>query len=205
MKLNLPNKITLVRMALSFIILIIMIVPFDQLGFEFPLYYVADILIDSKYILVGILFLFGSITDAVDGYIARSRNLVTDLGKTMDAIADKVLTNGLLIALAYERVIPLFIPVVIVTRDIITDSCKSVVGSKAKVVAASKIGKLKTIFVMTGLTLVLFYDLPISLLDINIGEILLLIGTLLSIISGAEYVKNSLPIIIDEKSTKRKK
>lgn len=204
MKLNLPNKITIVRIVLAFIILIIMLVPFDQIGFAFPIYYLEGMLLDSKYILVAILFVLAALTDALDGYIARSRSLVTDLGKTMDAIADKVLVNGLLIVLAYQRVIPVCIPVVIITRDIITDSCKSVVGSKSKVVAASSLGKIKTIFVMVGLTLVLFYDLPFSLFGFYIGEILLFIGCVLSVISGADYVKKSLPIIIDEKSNKKK-
>lgn len=195
MKMNLPNKITLSRIVLSFIILIILLVPWYQLGVSWPEYYVNDFIIDMKYIVVGILFLIASITDFLDGYLARKNNLVTDLGKTMDAIADKILVNGLLILLAYQRVIPVVVPVVIITRDIITDSCKSVCGSKGNVVAASKLGKIKTIFMMSGLTLVLFYDLPFSLLNIEIGELLLLAGTVLSVFSGVDYVKKSIPYL----------
>ncbi|MFI3261095.1 MAG: CDP-diacylglycerol--glycerol-3-phosphate 3-phosphatidyltransferase [bacterium] len=193
--LNLPNKITLFRIILSFFILITLLMPWHQLNFSWNIYYFNGLVIDMKYIFVGILFLVGSITDFLDGYIARKQNLVTDLGKTMDAIADKMLVNGLLIILAYQRVLPVFIPVCIITRDIITDACKSVCGSKGKVVAASKLGKIKTAFIMIGLTLVLFYDLPFSLVDLYVGEIFLFLGTLLSIISGVEYVTNSLPYI----------
>lgn len=196
-KLNLPNKITLARIFLAFIILIIMLVPWSQLSFTWGEYLINnDFTISMKYIVVGILFLVASITDFVDGYIARKNNLVTDLGKTMDAIADKVLVNGLLIVLAYTSFIPVYIPVFIITRDIITDSCKSVCGAKGNVVAASKLGKLKTIFMMSGLTLVLFYNLPFSLItSINIGEMFLIIATALSVVSGLSYVKNSLPYL----------
>lgn len=194
-KLNLPNKITLCRIFLSFIILLILLIPWNQLDISWAKYYISDFYIDIKYIVVGILFLVASVTDFLDGYIARKENIVTDLGKTMDAIADKVLVNGLLIILAYQRVIPVIIPVIIITRDIITDSCKSVCGAKGSVVAASKLGKLKTIFMMVGLTLVLFYDLPFSLIGLEIGELLVFIASLLSVVSGVEYVKNSLPYL----------
>lgn len=196
-KLNLPNKITLFRIYLSFIILIILLLPWSQMNYIWPKYYINDFYIDIKYIVVGILFLVAAITDFLDGYIARKSKLVTNLGKTMDAIADKILVNGLLVILAYQRVIPIIIPVVIITRDIITDSCKSVCGSNGVVVSASILGKLKTMFMMSGLTLILFYDLPFSLIGINIGEILVFIATLLSIISATEYVKNSLKYLND--------
>ena len=192
---NLPNKITMGRIVLSFIILMILLLPFDEMNIVWPIYLVNSMTINSKYIVVGVLFLIASISDFLDGYIARKENIVTDFGKTMDAIADKVLVNGLLIILAYHRVIPVIIPVVIITRDIITDSCKSIVGAKAKVVGASKLGKLKTIFMMVGLTLTLFYNLPFSLMNVEIGEILLILATVLSIVSGVEYVKNSLPYL----------
>lgn len=195
-KLNLPNRITLSRIILSFIILIILLMPWSQMGVTFSSYLVGGILINTKYILVGVLFLIASVTDFLDGYIARKENLVTDLGKTMDAIADKILVNGLLIILAYQRLIPIIVPVVVITRDIITDSCKSVCGSKGSVVAASKLGKLKTIFMMVGLTLVLFYDIPFSLIGLEIGELFLVVATLLSVVSGVEYVKNSLKYMI---------
>lgn len=188
---NLPNRITMFRIILAFIILIILLIPWSQLSISWPLFLIKDVIVDLKYIVVGVLFLIASITDFIDGYIARSRNLVTDFGKIMDAIADKILVNGILIILAYERIIPVVIPVVIITRDIITDSCKSVSGSNGKVVAASILGKVKTIFIMTGLTLVLFYELPFILLNVKLGEILLLIGCVLSIVSSVEYITSA--------------
>ncbi len=207
MKLNLPNKITIARIILGFIIIIMLLLPWQQLNIDWPIYLWYGVTIDLLYIVVGILFIIASCTDFIDGYIARKYNMVTDFGKTMDAIADKILVNGLLIILAYERAIPILIPVVIITRDIITDTCKSICGSKGKVVAASNLGKLKTIFIMVGLAFVLFYNFPFAILNYsfpsfntNIAEIILLIGTLLSVISGVEYVSKSLPYMFEKEN-----
>ena len=135
-KMNLPNKITCVRIALAVIILVILTVPWYQLKIEFPVYSLKGIEnIELQYLICGGLFLIASVTDFLDGYIARSRNLVTDFGKVMDAIADKVLVNGLLVILAYKGMISLVVPVVIITRDIVVDSIKMASGSKGKVVA----------------------------------------------------------------------
>ena len=101
---NLPNKITMGRIILSIIILVMLVIPWYSVGVRVPTYIIGGkIVIDLKYIIAGVLFVIAALTDFLYGYIARSRNLVTDFGKVMDAIADKVLVNGLLIILAYER------------------------------------------------------------------------------------------------------
>ncbi|MDE6284869.1 MAG: CDP-diacylglycerol--glycerol-3-phosphate 3-phosphatidyltransferase, partial [Bacilli bacterium] len=140
-KLNLPSKITVARIILSVIILVMLLIPWYSLGIAWPTYLVGNTTVDLKYIVVGILFVIASASDFLDGYIARKYNLVTDFGKVADAIADKILVNGLLIVLAYERIISIVIPVVIITRDIIVDSCKMISGNKGKVVGASILGK----------------------------------------------------------------
>ena len=150
---NLPNKLTISRIVLAFIILIMLCIPWHALGFSWPVYLYHGVTFNLKYIIAGILFLIASLTDKLDGHIARKYNMVTDFGKMADAIADKILVNGVLIILAYDRVIPLVVPVVIITRDIITDTCKMISGNKGKVVAASSMGKIKTAFMMVGLTL----------------------------------------------------
>ena len=185
---NLPNRITIFRLFLAFTILVLLVFPWYQVGIEWKSFLVFDkITVNLVYIIAGILFLIASITDFLDGYIARSRNMVTDFGKVMDAIADKVLVNGLLIILAYHGFISLIIPVVIISRDIIVDSIKMAAGNTGKVIGASKIAKIKTICVLSGITLLLFYNLPFELVGINVADILIIIGTILSIISGCQY------------------
>lgn len=185
---NLPNRITMIRIILSIMLLVLLIFPFELCGFNWPVYQVfGSITISLQYIIGGVVFLVASITDFLDGNIARKRNIVTDFGKVMDAIADKVLVNGVLVVLACNGVINAVIPVIIITRDIFVDSIKMVAGSKGKAVGASILGKLKTICMMSGLTLVFFYNIPFELVNINIAEGLLYLATILSIISGVQY------------------
>lgn len=199
MKMNLPNKITLVRIALAFIILVMLTIPWHQFGINFPIYKVMDVEVDIRYIIAGVLFMIASITDFLDGHIARSRGLVTDFGKVMDAIADKVLVNGLLIILANNGFISVVIPVVIITRDIVVDSIKMASGNKGKVVAASWAGKIKTIFMMVGITMVLFYNLPFECFGLKIADLIVMIATVLSVISGCQYYLASKDLIFADK------
>lgn len=185
---NLPNKITLGRIILSIIILIIMMFPFHDVGYDFPTYLVAGkVTVSLKYIICGVLFMIASFTDFLDGNIARKRNIVTDLGKVMDAIADKILVNGILIILACDGVLPVVVPVIIITRDTIVDCIKMMAGSKGKVVAASIWGKIKTVFMMTGISLVMIGDLPFELIGISLGYYMILAACVLSIYSGIQY------------------
>ncbi len=185
---NLPNKITMIRIVLSIMLLVLLMFPFELCGFNWPVYQVfGSITVSLQYLLGGVVFLVASITDFLDGNIARKRNIVTDFGKVMDAIADKILVNGVLVVLACNGLINAVIPVIIITRDIFVDSIKMVAGSKGKAVGASILGKLKTICMMSGLTLVFFYNIPFELVNINIAEGLLYLATILSIISGVQY------------------
>lgn len=187
MKMNLPNKITIARIILTIIMLMILLIPWYNLGYTFPEFLINGEVLSIKYILAGIIFIIAASTDFIDGYIARSKNMVTDFGKVTDAIADKILVNGLLIILAYERMIPVIVPVVIILRDIVVDSCKMVVGQKSKAVGASILGKLKTICMMVGLVLVLFNNTPFSFLNIPLDKMLIIVATILSIVSGYQY------------------
>lgn len=197
---NLPNRITMARIFLSILLLVMLLVPWYSLGVEFPVYQVATITVNLKYIIAGIIFLIASTSDFLDGYLARKNNMVTDFGKVMDAIADKLLVNGLLVILAYDRIISIVIPVVIISRDIVVDSCKMISGQNGKVVAASIMGKLKTICMMSGLTLTMFYNLPFELVGLPVADILLIAAVILSVISGAQYFYGVRDILFPKKS-----
>lgn len=185
---NLPNKITMCRIVMAILVLVMLMFPYGSIGINIPVYKVgANVLLKLNYIIAGILFVIASITDFLDGNIARKNNLVTDFGKVMDAIADKVLVNGVLIIFAYNGNIPLIVPVVIILRDTVVDSIKMVAGSKGNVVAASIWGKLKTICMMVGLSLVFFSNLPFELIGFRLDYILLITATILSVYSGIQY------------------
>lgn len=188
---NLPNKITISRILLSIIVLILLVFPLEKIGINMPTILVnGSVQVDLKYFICGFLFLVASVTDFVDGHLARKYNMVTDLGKVMDAIADKILVNGVLIILASQGFISVIVPVIVISRDTIVDCIKMVAGNKKGAVGASKTGKLKTIFMMCGVTLMLFYNLPFELIGFRLADILILLATVLSVVSGVEYYIN---------------
>lgn len=196
---NLPNRITVCRIILSVIIIGILVFPFDSTGLMIPKIFVNEsIVIDIKYLVAGVLFIIASLTDFVDGYLARKYQMVTDLGKMLDAIADKILVNSILIILATSGFIHPIIPVVIVCRDTVVDIIKMIAGNKGKVVGAIKTGKIKTICMMVGVSLTLFYNMPFELWNIRIADILLIIACVLSIVSAVEYYSLNKKLILSE-------
>ena len=184
---NLPNRITLSRIFLTVVIIVLCVFPFYSIGINFPKFNIAGILVDSTYMIAGILFIIASVTDFIDGNIARSRNLVTDTGKMLDAIADKVLVNSILIIFAANGFIHPIIAVIYIFRDEVVNALKMHSAKKGIVVAASNAGKIKTFAMMTGLSLMFFYNLPFELIGINVAEFLIYFATVMSVISGIEY------------------
>lgn len=193
---NLANKITMSRVILSIVIMFLLLFPFEELGLELPSYVVnGNIYVELKYIIAGILFIIASLTDFLDGYVARKYNMVTDFGKMVDAISDKMLTNSLLVILACNGMISVVIAVIFVVRDIVVDSIKMVVGNKGKAVAAIGIAKCKTATLMFGLIFTLFYNLPFELIGIRVSDVLLIISAILSVVSAFQYYVMARPYI----------
>lgn len=187
MKFNVPTKLTFLRLALSLLIIILLLFPFYRVGFSFTTFLFHDILIDVRYILCGVIFVMASLTDYIDGYLARKNNQVTDFGKFSDAIADKVLVNSVLIIFAAQGFIPAIIPVIIIVRDIIVDAIRMNVATKGVVQAAKMSGKIKAACLMVGITLTFFYNLPFELFGLQVSKLFLYFGTLMSIVSMFEY------------------
>ena len=185
---NLSNRLTISRMILSLIILLLLLFPWNDLGLTFPTFLVmGKVIVDVKFLIAGVLFIIASITDYLDGKIARKEKIETDTGAILDAVADKFLVNGVLIVLAYLGFISIIVPVVIVLRDIFMDALRLIAAKNNKVIKANKWGKLKTIFMLVGISLMLFYNLPFEIWGIYIAEILIDIATVLSVISAFLY------------------
>ena len=185
---NTANKITISRIIMSFIIMILLLFPFELLNIKLPTYiFNGNIYIELKYIIAGILFVIASLTDFLDGYVARKYNMVTDFGKMVDAVSDKLLTNTVLVILACDGMISPIIAVVIIARDIFVDSIKMVMGNKGKAVAAIKVAKFKTASLMLGIILTLFYNIPFELINLRVSDFMLVLAAILSVISGVKY------------------
>jgi len=185
---NLANKITMSRIVMSVIIMILLLFPFELVGVDLPSYvFNGNIYIELKYLIAGIIFVIASLTDFFDGYVARKYNMVTDFGKMVDAISDKLLTNTILVILACDGLVSPIIAVVIIARDIVVDSIKMIIGNKGKAVAAIKVAKYKTASLMFGIAMTLFYNIPFELINLRISDFLLALAAVLSVISGVKY------------------
>lgn len=183
---NTPNKLTVLRMIL---------VPF----------FMAFMMIDIKNIplvIIGlIIFVVASITDAVDGNMARKHNMVTDFGKFMDPLADKMLTTAAFLVLAHHGRASVIAVMLILTREFIVSGIRLVAASGGKVIAASWWGKIKTIFQMVAIIVAIILFLPIfsENLSVMITDILVWISAVITVVSGYDYVAKNFDLIKEAK------
>ena len=184
---NLPNKLTITRIILTILIIILCLFPFYSLNIYFPKFNIAGLVVDSTYLIAGVIYIIAALTDYFDGMIARRDNLITDTGKLLDAIADKVLVNSVLIIFAVNGFLPSFVPIIYIFRDEVVNALKMSALRKGKVVAAIKSGKIKTASMMIGLALMFFYNLPFELINLKVADFLIYFAVIMSVVSGIEY------------------
>ena len=203
-KMNLPNKITLIRVLLLPVIIIIPLLA--KINPETNFLNVAVLKLGDELrnfditwcnLIIFIIFSLASITDAIDGHIARSRNLVTDFGKFLDPLADKLLVTCAMLVLMEEGRLWGWVVAIILAREFAITGLRSVAAANGTVIAASKWGKLKTITQMAMIIVLLLNNLPFSILYeytqiyIPFDLILVVAATLLTVISGIDYfIKN---------------
>lgn len=190
---NLPNKLTVFRMVLVPTILAVAllgedgIVTWDILGSQLSL----------MHLICLVLFIVASLTDLFDGKLARKHNLVTTFGKFMDPIADKMLVNTMLVLLAYWRMVPVICVVLMIMRDLIVDAIRLLAAEKQVVVAAGPLGKLKTVMQMTAIIIVLLDNFPLGFLGVSFDLITIWLATLISVISGLDYLNKHKDMILE--------
>lgn len=160
---NLANKITIFR---------IFLVPV----FMFTLYSNFD----NARLIATVIFAFASLTDSLDGYIARSRNLITNFGKFIDPLADKILVSAALISLVDLKMIPAWAVVVIIAREFTITGFRTIAVSEGITIAASPLGKIKTVTQLVAIILLL--------LDLRFGMVTLYISLFFTVISGVDYI-----------------
>ncbi|WP_374697056.1 CDP-diacylglycerol--glycerol-3-phosphate 3-phosphatidyltransferase [Spiroplasma endosymbiont of Polydrusus formosus] len=161
---NWANYITLIRIFLiPVIIVLIVIVPFENNslynGWDQRLVIEGNNVTYSlpiSYLIDGILFIIASLTDLLDGYIARRYNQVTTFGKFFDSIADKLLTNTVLIVFACANIIPIWISVILIARDFVIDVVRQILAIKKVVMAANQLGRIRAAMEMFGMTILFF-------------------------------------------------
>ncbi len=149
----------------------------------------------NTYLAAGI-FIFASITDTLDGHIARSRNMITDFGKFMDPLADKILTSAAYISLVGLGKVPAWIVVVIIAREFAITGFRTLAVSTGVTIAASSLGKIKTITQLLALIFLLLDNFPFNYLNIPVDMILLYLSLFFTVLSGVDYLYKNKEILM---------
>nr|WP_221434244.1 CDP-diacylglycerol--glycerol-3-phosphate 3-phosphatidyltransferase [Geomicrobium halophilum] len=181
-----PNQITLIRIGFIPIFMVIFLYPFqwgtlDLAGAEVPM----------NHAVAGLLFAVAAATDWVDGYIARSRNLISNFGKFLDPLADKLLVTAALLSLIELALLPAWMGVIILTREFAVTGMRLVAAADGTVIAASGLGKWKTVFQMVAIFFLIVHNVPFDELGLPVATMLMWIAVILTVLSGIDYfVKN---------------
>lgn len=194
---NLPNKITLVRLILVPTFIIVYLFPYQMCGITIPTYDILSTELSLLDIVLFLIFMIASITDFLDGYLARKYELVTTFGKFIDPIADKLIVNTTLLLLASSNMISIIVPIIMISRDIIVDAIRLVASQKQVVLAASLLGKAKTMTQMIAICLLLLRNVGFEALGIPMAQIMITIATVISLISGIEYFMKNKQYILE--------
>ncbi len=200
---NLPNKLTVIRIIL---VPIMVIIPF--IGIQGDIFGVP-----VSFLIMNLIFIVASITDKLDGYLARSRNQVTNFGKFLDPIADKILVLSAMLILVEAGTLPAWIPIIVLTREFVVSAYRLIaVEQGGKVIPASKWGKLKTVTQMIAIILAfiningtnVFFGFlnnslqPIELVINMVTSIMMLISVIATIFSGWDYIKGGKDLLSDK-------
>ena len=184
---NLANRITLIRIFLVPIMMFFLLVKTDY----FPAIHVESFEITYNQIIAAMIFIIAASTDGLDGYIARSRKMVTNLGKLLDPLADKLLVAAVLISLVDMGKCDAWIAIVIISREFAVTGLRQIALLEGAVVAASKWGKIKTAAQITAIILMLLNNFPFEFIGFRFDEVMLWVAALVTVYSGIDYfVKN---------------
>ncbi len=194
---NLPNRLSLVRICLVPLIVLIYLFPYAQFGIEVAELQFDFVALRITNIIVLILFILASVTDFLDGYIARKHSLITSFGKFVDPIADKLLVNTMFILFAASGTVPVLPVLIMIWRDTIVDGLRMNASEKGIVVAAGYMGKVKTVAQMMTIIVLLLNNLPFELARFPMGEWLLWFSMCVSVISGISYFMQLKDVIME--------
>ncbi|MUV39893.1 CDP-diacylglycerol--glycerol-3-phosphate 1-phosphatidyltransferase [Lentibacillus sp. JNUCC-1] len=191
---NLPNKLTLSR-----IIMIPIFIALYSIPLGFGEWDIGGASLPISHFLAALLFILAATTDWVDGYYARKHNLVTNLGKFLDPLADKLLVAAALILLVETGLAPAWIVIVILSREFAVTGLRLVAAGEGIVLAASSMGKLKTVTQLLATAVLLLHNFPFSYIGIPFGTIMLYIAAILTFWSGVEYFMKNWHVMSDSK------
>lgn len=191
---NLPNKITLSRIFLIPIFIIILSIPFDWGEWT-----IGSSTLPITHFVAGLIFLIASLTDWLDGFIARKYNLITNMGQFLDPLADKLLVSAAFILLVELDLAAAWIVIAIISREFAVTGFRLVAAGEGVVLAASNMGKLKTVSQIAAIAFLLLHNFPFSYIGFPVDTIILYIALILTVWSGVDYFVKNWHVLRDSK------
>ncbi len=190
--LNLPNKITVSRILLIPIFMLFMLVDFN-----FGTVNLLNTDIETSHIIGGLIFIIASITDWLDGYIARKYELITNMGKFLDPLADKLLVSAAFIILVELGSAPSWIIIVIISREFAVTGLRLILAGGGEVVAANQLGKIKTVTQIIAIISLLFNNIYFESIGVPFGTIMLYIALFFTVWSGVDYFYKNRRVLLE--------
>ncbi|AYV66081.1 MULTISPECIES: CDP-diacylglycerol--glycerol-3-phosphate 3-phosphatidyltransferase [Niallia] len=191
---NLPNKITVARILLIPVFLVIMLVDFQWGELTF-----LGVTLPMTHFIGALIFILASTTDWIDGHFARKYNLVTDLGKFLDPLADKLLVSSALIVLVGLQMAPAWITIVIISREFAVTGLRLILAGGGEVVAANMLGKIKTWAQIVAISALLLHNMIFELISLPFDILALWVALIFTIWSGWDYFAKNKQAFVSSK------
>ncbi|AUS09075.1 CDP-diacylglycerol--glycerol-3-phosphate 3-phosphatidyltransferase [Laceyella sacchari] len=187
---NLANKITLARIFLVPVVMLFLLVRFNM-GYV----QVGSVTLTVSEIIATFIFILAAVTDGLDGYLARKNKMVTTLGKFLDPLADKLLITAALISLVEMQRLEAWIAIVIISREFAITGLRMIAVAEGVVIAASPLGKLKTITQIVAIVALMLNNVPFSSISFPFSEIVTWLAVIVTVISGLDYFYKNRKIV----------
>jgi CDP-diacylglycerol---glycerol-3-phosphate 3-phosphatidyltransferase len=190
---NLANRITIARIFLVPVVMFFLLMKYDLFRFT-----INGRVTTGSELIAALVFIIAASTDGLDGYIARKRKIITNLGKLLDPLADKLLVSAALIALVEKQLVSSWMVIIIISREFAVTGLRAIAAAEGTVLAASKLAKWKTACQIIGIVAIMLNNFPFSYIQFPFDQLMMYVAVIITLLSGIDYfMKNKNVIHLD--------